>query len=125
MVGFLVRTLICALGLAIAAWIVPSLRFESTGVLLLAAVLLGVVNAFVRPVAVLLTLPITIVTLGLFLLVINAGMLALVAWLLEGFELGGFFAALFGSLCVSATSWVASWYVGPRGRFEVLIGERR
>ena len=125
MAGFVVRTLICALGLAIAAWIVPSLAFRSTGALLLAAALLGVVNAFVRPLVVLLTLPITILTLGVFLLVVNAAMLALVAAALPGFELGGFFAALFGSLIVSATSWVASWYVGPRGTFEVLIVEHR
>jgi len=125
MAGFLVRTLICALGLAIAAWIVPSMHFDGTGVLLLAAFLLGVVNAVVRPVVVVLTLPITILTLGVFLLVVNAGMLALVAALLDGFELGGFFSALFGSLCVSATSWIASRYVGPRGNFEVLIVEHR
>ena len=72
-----------------------------------------------------LTLPITILTLGVFLLVINAAMLGLVAALLDGFELGGFLAALFGSLIVSATSWFASWYEGPRGRFEVLIFEHR
>jgi len=125
MAGFVVRSLICALGLAIAAWIVPSMEFRSNGVLLLAAVLLGVVNAIVRPVAVILTLPITILTLGVFLLVINAAMLGLVAALLDGFELGGFLAALFGSLIVSTTSWFASWYVGPRGRFEVLIVEHR
>ena len=125
MAGFVVRSLICALGLALAAWIVPSLEFRSNGVLLLAAVLLGVVNAIVRPVAVILTLPITILTLGVFLLVVNAAMLGLVAALLDGFELGGFWAALFGSLIVSFTSWMASWYVGPRGNFEVLIVEQR
>lgn len=125
MVGFAVRSLICALGLAIAAWIVPSMEFRSNGVLLLAAVLLGVVNAIVRPVAVILTLPITILTLGVFLLVINAAMLGLVAALLDGFDLGGFWAALFGALIVSFTSWMASWYVGPQGKFEVLIVEHR
>jgi putative membrane protein len=125
MAGFVVRSLICALGLAIAAWIVPSMEFRSNGVLILAAVLLGVVNAIVRPLAVILTLPITILTLGVFLLVINAAMLGLVAALLDGFELGGFWAALFGALIVSFTSWMASWYVGPRGNFEVLIVEHR
>jgi putative membrane protein len=125
MAGFVVRSLICALGLAIAAWVVPSMEFHSNGVLLLAAVLLGVVNAIVRPLAVILTLPITILTLGVFLLVINAAMLGLVAALLDGFELGGFWAALFGALIVSFTSWMASWYVGPRGNFEVMIVEHR
>jgi putative membrane protein len=122
--GFLVRTAISALGLWIAAKLVPSMRFSGPGVLLAAALLLGVVNAFVRPFLVLLTLPITLLTLGLFLWVVNAAMLELVATLLDGFELGGFGAALGGSLIVSLTSWVASWYVGPRGRIEVMVVRR-
>ena len=78
-----------------------------------------------RPVAILLTLPVTIVTLGLFLLVINAAMFGLVAAFLEGFSVSGFFSALFGWLIVSATSTMASWYIGPKGRYNVLIIERR
>ena len=62
--------------------------------------------------------------LGLFLLLINAAMLGLVAWLLSGFSLGGTASALLGALIVSATSWAASWYIGPRGRFEILVVER-
>jgi hypothetical protein len=76
------------------------------------------VNALVRPVVILLTLPITIVTFGVFLLVVNAGMFGLVAWLLDGFAVSGFFAALFGWLIVSFVSWLASWYIGPRGRYR-------
>jgi putative membrane protein len=86
--------------------------------------LLGIVNALVRPVAVLLTLPLTVVTLGLFLLVVNAGMFALVAALLDGFRVAGFGSALLGSIIVGLTSWVASWYVGPRGRVEVMVVRR-
>ena len=82
---------------------------------------LGVVNAVVRPVIVFLTLPITIVTLGLFLLVINAAMLALVAWLLDGFHIAGFWSALFGAVVVSITGWAASWFVGPRGHIDVVV----
>jgi putative membrane protein len=117
--------LITAAGLWLASLLVPSLEFESTATLLIAAVLLGVVNAVIRPVAILLTLPITVVTLGAFLLFVNAAMLGLVAWLLSGFSLGGVLAALFGSVIVSVTGWVASWYVGPTGRFEILVVERR
>jgi putative membrane protein len=117
--------LITAAGLWLASLLVPSLEFESTATLLIAAVLLGVVNAVIRPVAILLTLPITVVTLGAFLLFVNAAMLGLVAWLLSGFSLGGVLAALFGSVIVSITGWVASWYVGPTGRFEILVVERR
>lgn len=117
--------LITAAGLWLASLLVPSMEFQSTGTLLIAALLLGVVNAVIRPVAILLTLPITVVTLGAFLLFVNAAMLGLVAWLLSGFSLGGVLAALFGSVIVSLTGWVASWYVGPTGRFEILVVERR
>ncbi|MEW6296559.1 MAG: phage holin family protein [Thermodesulfobacteriota bacterium] len=124
MPGFLLRTLINALGLWIASALVPGLSFTGSGTLLLAAFLLGVVNAVIRPVLIFLTLPITILTLGIFLFVINALMLMLVAALLDGFLLSGFWAALFGSLIVSITSWFASWYIGPRGKFEILVVRR-
>lgn len=125
MAGFVLRTLIIAAGLAVAAWLVPGISVAGTGTLLLAALLMGLVNAFVRPVAVLLTLPITIVTFGLFLLVINAAMFGLVAWLLDGFAVSGFFAALFGWLIVSIVSGFASWTIGPDGRYRVIVVERR
>ena len=121
MPGLLVRLLISAAGLWLAAEVVPSIEFRGLGTLLLAAVLLGIVNAVVRPVLVVLTFPITLVTLGLFLLVVNAAMLGLVAWLLDGFSVGGFWPALGGSLIVSLTSWVASWYIGPKGRVEIMV----
>lgn len=110
--AFLVRMLISAAGLWIASVLVPGMDISGMGTLLAAAFLLGLVNALVRPVLIFLTLPLTILTLGLFLLVINAAMLGLVAWLLPGFVLGGFFPALFGSLIVSIISWCASRYVG-------------
>jgi putative membrane protein len=116
--------LIAAAGLWLASLLVPSMVFQSTGTLLIAAFLLGVVNAVIRPIAIVLTLPITVVTLGAFLLFVNAAMLGLVAWLLSGFSLGGVLAALAGSLIVSVTSWVASWTIGPKGRFEILVVER-
>ncbi len=125
MAGFLVRLAIGAAGLWLASAIVPGMRIEGPGTLVAAALLLGFANAVVRPVVVLLTLPITVVTLGLFLLVINAGMLGLTASLLGGFHLAGFGSALLGSIVVSLTSWVASWTIGPKGRYEVLIVERR
>jgi putative membrane protein len=116
--------LISAIGLWLASRIVPGVEITATGTLVFAAVLLGVVNAVVRPVVVLLTLPITVVTLGLFLWVVNAAMLGIVAWLLSGFEITGMGSALLASAIVSITSWLASWYVGPRGRYEVLIIRR-
>jgi len=124
MSGFVIRLLIGALGLWLAQVLVPGVEIRGTGTLFVAALLLGIVNAFVRPLIVLLTLPITIVTLGLFLWVINATMLALVAKLLDGFVLHGFGSALAGALIVSITGWIASWYIGPSGRFEVMIVRR-
>ena len=102
----------------------PGVEFRSAGSLIAAAFLLGIVNAFVRPLLVLLTLPFTILTLGLFLLVINGFMVALVAALIDGFVLRGFGSALLASIVVSVTSWIASSFVGPSGRFEVLVVRR-
>ena len=118
--GFLLRAVITALGLWLASAWVSGVRIHGPGTLILAALLLGVVNAVVRPIAVVLTLPLTLLTLGLFLLVLNAAMVALVAAILPGFHLGGFRAALFTWIIVWLTGWVASALIGHRGieRFE-------
>ena len=84
--------------------------------MILAGLLLGIVNSIVRPIAIVLTLPMTIVTLGLFLLVINAGMVALVAWILPGMRVTGFWAAFWTALLVSLVSIVGSWFVGSKGK---------
>ena len=91
-----------------ASYVVPGMEIDGIATMLIAAFLLGIVNAVVRPVLFILTLPITIVTLGLFLLVINAAMLGLVAWLLPGFAIEGFWAALGGWLIVSVVGWLGS-----------------
>lgn len=114
-----------ALGLWLAAWLVPGVSVTDIRTLLGAALLLGLVNALVRPLLVLLTLPITILSLGLFLLVINAAMFALVARMFDGFSVTGFVPALLGSLVVGVTSWLASYFIGPRGWFEVIVLRRR
>lgn len=124
MMGFLLRLVIGAFGLWLAEQIVPGIDVTNVGTLIAAAFLLGIANAVVRPVLVLLTLPITVVTLGLFLLVVNAAMLALVAWILPGFYITGFWAALFGALIVGITGWLASWFIDPRGRNPVLARGR-
>lgn len=120
MTGFVLRVAIVALGLWLATQILPGLQFDTPGYLLAAALLLGIVNAIVRPIAVLLTLPLTLLTLGLFLLVINAAMLGLVALLLAGFHVGGFWTAVGGALIVSLTGWLASGLIGNNGKVEVM-----
>jgi len=116
---------ISAFALWVASAIVPGMAITGTGTLLAAALLLGLVNAVVRPLALLLTLPFTIVTLGLFVLVVNAAMLGLVAAMLDGFTIAGFGSALLGSLVVSVVGSLVSWNIGPSGRFEVMVVERR
>lgn len=124
MLGFLIRAAVVALGLWIATIWVAGVSIDTPETLILAGVLLGVANSVVRPIAVVLTLPMTIVTLGLFLLVINAGMVALVAWVLPGMHIAGFWSALWASVLVSLTSMVGSLLVGPKGRIEVIVKRR-
>ena len=121
MQGFFLRTLITLLGLLLASAIIPGVTIDGTGSVVLAAILLCLVNGFVRPIAFLLTLPITIITLGLFLFVLNAAMFGLVASMLDNFIVAGFWSAIFGSLVVSITSTIASWYIGPDGRVDVIV----
>ncbi len=125
MQGIVVRTLIFMLGLYLASAIVPGVTINGTFDLILAALLLGLVNAIVRPLLFLLTLPLTIITLGLFLFVLNAAMFGLVAGLLDNFVVAGFWSAIFGALIVSITSTMASWYIGPNGHYEVFVVRRR
>src|SRR3979490_2151251 len=106
MVGFLIRASIVALGLWLATVWVSGVSIDTPATLILAGVLLGIVNSIVRPIAILLTLPMTTVTIGLFLLVINAGMVALVAWMLPGMHAAGFGAAFWTSILVSLVSSV-------------------
>ena len=121
MLGFLVRACLVALGLWLASRLFAGLHFDSSGSLIAAALLLGVVNAVIRPIAIILTFPLTLITLGFFLLVVNAGMLGLVALLLDGFTLSGFWTAVGASVVVSLTSWLASGLIGNNGRFEIMV----
>jgi putative membrane protein len=109
------------LGLFLASALLPGVVIVGTGTFILAALLLGLANGFIRPIAVLLTLPLTIVTLGLFILVINAAMFGLVAAILDDFTVAGLFSAMFGALIVGITSTIASWYIGPKGQVEIYV----
>jgi putative membrane protein len=124
MLGFFVRAAIVALGLWLATLWVPGVYIDSPSTLILAGLSLGIVNSIIRPIAIVLTLPMTILTLGLFLLVINAGMVALVAWMLPGMHVAGFWAAFWAAVLVSLVSIVGSWFVGPKGKFEVIVKRR-
>lgn len=123
--GFLIRAAVVALGLWLATQIFSGLSFDGPTTLIAAALLLGIVNAVVRPLLLIVTLPITVLTLGLFLLVINAAMLGLVALILDGFHIADFWTAVGTSLIVSVTSWAASSAIGNTGRIEVYTSRRK
>ena len=118
--GFLLRVVVNALAIMLAASIVPGITVDGLVPVLAAAVLLGLVNAFVRPVLLILTLPITLLTLGLFLLVLNGFCLWLVAWLVKGFHVAGFGSALLGALVVSVVSWIVTALISDSGRVVVI-----
>lgn len=118
MKGFLFRLLITAFGLWAAATIVPGVEIIGWRALLVSALLLGLVNAVIRPIILILTLPLTVLTLGLFILVVNGISLGIVAWLVPGFHLAGLLSATLGACVVGITSWFASAFVGGSGRIE-------
>ncbi len=118
MKGFLIRGLITALGLWVASVILAGVHSTGFLAILGAGLLLGLVNAIIRPLIIILTLPVTILTLGFFILVINAAMVGLVAKLLHGFSVDGFWWAVATAIVVSIVSWFANSFVGGHGRFE-------
>jgi putative membrane protein len=104
--GFLVRLIISMVSLGLAARLIPGIYVNDWVTLALAALLLSVVNAVIKPILVLLTLPVTLLTLGLFLLVVNAAMLGLVAWLLPGFAIAGLVPAVLGWLVMAVVGGI-------------------
>lgn len=102
----LVTWILSALAIGISAWLIPGAEISGFGAALLAALILGAVNAVIRPLLIILTLPINILTLGLFTLVINAGTVALTAALLSGFSIANFWVAVLFSLVLSLVTWI-------------------
>ncbi len=125
MVGFLLRWSMNLLALVVASQIISGVRIQSIGMAVLAAGILGIVNAIIRPVVLILTLPINLLTLGLFTLVINAFMLKLVAGLAPGFTIESFGAAFWGALVISVVSWVLNIFVSGNGRMVFIKSTRK
>ena len=119
-VGFLIRVLINALAIYFTAAIVPGIALSGLMAALGAGLVLGLVNAVVRPILILLTLPFTILTLGLFLFVLNGLCLWLTSVLVKGFEIHSFWSAVFGSILVSVVSWLLTTSVSDRGQIIVI-----
>ena len=119
--GFLVRLFLNALALLLVSTVIPGIEVRGVLPALSAAFFLGVVNAVVRPVLVILTLPLTIITLGLFIPLLNAALLTLVSLMIQGFEVHGFWSAVFGAILLSLISGLLNLFINDRGRVEVIV----
>lgn len=118
--GIIIRTVITAAGLWLADSLLAGVRIDGGWTLAFAALALGVINAIIRPILLIITIPITVLTLGLFILVLNAAMFGLAAALFDGFSVASFWSALAGTIIVSVTAWAGSSLIGPNGRYDVV-----
>jgi len=124
MIGFLVRGLVTALGLWVSSALLKGVHSNGFLAILGAGLLLGIVNAIVRPILVILTLPVTIFTLGLFLLVVNGLMVLLVSKMMKGFSVDSIWWAMATAIIVTVVGWAANAFIGSHGRFELFTGGR-
>ena len=123
--GFLIRLCLNAMALLIVSTVIPGIEVKGVLPALSAAFFLGLVNAVVRPIILILTLPLTILTFGLFIPLINAFLLKLVSLMIQGFEVHGFWSAVFGALLLSIVSGLLSFFINDRGRVEVVVHRQR
>ncbi len=120
MIGLLVRWVIVAVAIVLAAYLVDGIQVKGFFSAFFAAAMLGILNAFFRPILLILTLPVNILTFGLFTFVINAMMLKMASAVIPGFQVVGFWAAVGGSLIVSVVSWLLTSFINERGRVEYI-----
>jgi putative membrane protein len=120
MKGILIRWIINALALLLISQLIQGIQVESVLAAFVAAAVLGVINAVLRPILLILTFPITIITLGLFVFFINGFMLYLAGQLVKGFYVHGFWASIFGAIFLSLISWLANAFISDQGRIEYI-----
>jgi len=118
MATILIRWMVLTLSIIIASYFLDGIHVRDFFSAFLAAAVLGVLNVLLRPVLIILTLPITIFSLGLFMFVINAFLLAMVSGVIPGFEVHGFWTAVFGALIISIINWLLSSFIIQRGRIQ-------
>jgi putative membrane protein len=111
MIVIITRWLIITVAIILSSLLIPGIRIDSLPTAVIAAGLLGLINIFIRPLLIILTLPLNIITLGLFSFIINAFLLKLVAWFVTGLEVDGFFAAFLGAVVISFTNWLANRFI--------------
>jgi putative membrane protein len=121
MTAFVIRWLVTTIAVLVAAHLIPGISYDGWGALLGASLLLGIINAFVRPILLLLSLPFIIITMGLFIFVINALLLLLVSQIVPAFQVAGFWSAFFGAIIISLVSWIlSSFFRGSDGKIHVI-----
>ncbi len=118
--GIFIRWLILTIAIIIASYLVDGIRVSGFFSAFFAAAILGILNAFFRPILFILTLPLNIMTLGLFTFVINAILLMMASGVISGFEVHGFWSAVFGSLLISLVSWLLTSFINEHGRWEYI-----
>jgi len=118
MMGLLIRWLVVTAAIILASYLLDGIEIKNFFSAFFAAAALGILNALFRPILIVLTLPINILTLGLFTFLINALMLKMASGIIPGFEVHGFWTAIFGSLIISAISWLLNAFISDRGRIE-------
>lgn len=118
MKGIIIRWLILTFAIMVTSYLLDGIQITGFFSALLAAAILGILNAFFRPILIILTLPINILSLGLFTFIINAVLLMMVSGVISGFNIKGFWYALFGSLLISIVSWLLNSFISDRGRVE-------
>jgi putative membrane protein len=123
--GFIARLFITAFGLWMADLALDGVHFDGVAALWIAALLLGFVNAVLRPILIILTLPFTLISLGLFVFVVNGAMVLLVSRLMSTFHVEGLGTAILASIVVGLTGWAANAFVGNRGTVEVWSSRSR
>ena len=120
MKGILVRWLVLTAAIIVASYALDGIQVKGFLSAFFAAAILGVLNAFFRPILIILTLPINILTLGLFTFIINALLLKMASGVISGFDVRGFWAAVFGSIIISVVSWALNSFISPKGRVEYI-----
>ena len=120
MPGILIRWLTTTAAIVATSYLLDGIRVSGFFPAVFAAALLGILNAFFRPIALLLTLPINILSLGLFTFIINALMLKMASAVIPGFDVYGFWTAIFGSLLISLFSWLLNSFVSEQGKFASI-----
>jgi putative membrane protein len=125
MVGFLLRWSINLMALVVAGSLIPGIKISNIEMGILAAGILGIVNAVIRPIVLIFTLPINLLTLGFFTLIINAALLKFVAYVVPGFVIESFGAAFLGAILISCISWLLNIFVGGNGNVVIIRRMKR